>query len=169
MEKLNPKIAKRKAVKGSDFYYNPSTNEMELQSDPSPLHVSNSEKEPKLHSPSYRRKYSERYSSGYVEWYDRVDKLKEKVKQTRMSDRDTVRSHVKNIGHRKFLSKDELKYLKPEDRGSEIKLEIKAPTYFPTNERIAETLPPNFETPVDLDLFKGLGSFLGTTRKDYKE
>ena len=44
MEKLNPKIAKRKAVKGSDFYYNPSTNEMELQSDPSPLHVSNSKK-----------------------------------------------------------------------------------------------------------------------------
>ena len=33
-----------------------------------------------------------------------------------MLDRDTVRSHVKNIGHRKFLSKDELKYLKPEDR-----------------------------------------------------
>ena len=53
-----------------------------------------------------------------------------------MLDRDTVRSHVKNIGHRKFLSKDELKYLKPEDRGSEIKLEIKAPTYFPTNERL---------------------------------
>ena len=116
MEKLNPKIVKRKAVRGSDFYYNPSTNEMELQSDPSPLHVSNSKKEPKLHSSAYRRKYPERYSSGYVEWYDRVDKLKEKVKQTRMSDRDTVRSHVKNIGHRKFLSKDELKYLKPEDR-----------------------------------------------------
>ena len=51
MEKLNPKIAKRKAVKGSDFYYNPSTNEMELQSDPSPLHVFNSEKEPKLQAP----------------------------------------------------------------------------------------------------------------------
>ena len=56
-----------------------------------------------------------------------------------MLDRDTVRSHVKNIGHRKFLSKDELKYLKPEDRVSEIKLEIKAPTYFPTNECIEET------------------------------
>ena len=41
---------------------------------------------------------------------------KKKVKQTRMLDRDTVRSHVKNIGHTKFLSKDELKYLKPEDR-----------------------------------------------------
>ena len=86
-----------------------------------------------------------------------------------MLDRDTVRSHVKNIGHRKFLSKDELKYLKPEDRGSEIKLEIKAPTYFPTNERMPETPPPNFEKPVDPDLFKGLGSLLATTRKDYQK
>ena len=51
----------------------------------------------------------------------------------------SFRSHVKNIGHTKFLSKDELKYLKPKDRGSEIKFEIKAPTYFPTNERIEET------------------------------
>ena len=86
-----------------------------------------------------------------------------------MSDRDAVRSHVKNIGHRKFLSKGELKYLKPEDRGSEIKLEIKAPTYFPTNERIEETPPSNFEKPIDPDLFKGLGSLLGTTRKDYQK
>ena len=52
-------------------------------------------------------------------------------------------------------------------RGSEIKLEIKAPTYFPTNERMPETPPPNFEKPVDLDLFKGLGSLLATTRKDF--
>ena len=40
MEKLNPKIAKRKAVeaepKGSDYYYNPSTREMELKSDQAP-------------------------------------------------------------------------------------------------------------------------------------
>ena len=79
MEKLNPKIAKRKAIKGSDFYYNPSTNEMELKSDPSPLRDFNSEKEPKIHSPAYRNKYPERYSSGYVEWYDRVDKLKKKL------------------------------------------------------------------------------------------
>ena len=86
-----------------------------------------------------------------------------------MSDRDTVRSHVKNIGHRKFLSKDELKYLIPKDRGSESKFEIKAPTYFPTNERIEETTPPNFEKSVDLDLFKGLGSLLATTRKDYQK
>ena len=98
-----------------------------------------------------------------------IRQLKEKIKQTRMSDRDTVRSHVKNIGHTKFLSQDKLKYIKPNDRGSEIKLEVKAPTYFPTNERIPETLPPNFETPVD-PLLKGLGSFIVTngysTRKD---
>ena len=86
-----------------------------------------------------------------------------------MSDRDTARSHVKNTGHRKFLSKDKLKYLKPNDKGSEIKLEVKAPTYFPTNERMPETPPPNFETPIDLDLSKGLGSFLVTTRKDYQK
>ena len=86
-----------------------------------------------------------------------------------MLDRDTVRSHVKNIGHRKFLSKDELKYLKPKNRGSEIKLEIKAPTYFPTNERMPETPPPNFEKTIDIGLFKGLGSFSVTTRKDYKK
>ena len=79
----------------------------------------------------------------------------------------SFRSHVKNIGHTKFLSKDELKYLKPKDRGSEIKFEIKAPTHFPTNERIEETPPPNFEKPVDSDLFKGLGSLLTTTRKDF--
>nr|ABZ06552.1 hypothetical protein ALOHA_HF4000093M11ctg1g38 [uncultured marine microorganism HF4000_093M11] len=87
-----------------------------------------------------------------------IRQLKEKIKQTRMSDRDTVRSHVKNIGHTKFLSKDELKYLKPKDRDSEIKFEIKAPTYFPTNERMPETPPPNFEKSVNPDLFKGLGS-----------
>ena len=86
-----------------------------------------------------------------------------------MSDRDTARSHVKNTGHRKFLSKDELKYLKPEDRVSEIKLEIKAPTYFPTNECIEETPPTNFEKPVDPNLFKDLGSLLATTRKDYQK
>lgn len=86
-----------------------------------------------------------------------------------MSDRDIVRSHVKNIWHRKFLLKDELKYLKPKNKGSESKFEIKAPTYFPTNERIEETTPPNFEKSVDLDLFKGLGSLLATTRKDYQK
>ena len=61
------------------------------------------------------------------------------------------------------------KYLKPKNKGSEIKLEVKVPTYFPTNERIAETPPPNFKAPIDLDLFLGLGSLLGTTRTDYKK
>ena len=42
-------------------------------------------------------------------------------------------------------------------------------SFFPTNERIEDTPPPNFETPVDLDLFKGLGSFLGIARKDYQK
>ena len=58
---------------------------------------------------------------------------------------------------------------KEHKRDSEIKLEVKAPTYFPINERIAETPPPNFEKPIEPDLLKGLGSFLVTTRKDYQK
>ena len=57
---------------------------------------------------------------------------------------------------------------KAHKKDSEIKL-VKAPTYFPTNERMPETPPPNFETPIDLDLSKGLGSFLVTTRKDHQK
>ena len=107
---------------------------------------------------------------------------KEKVKQTKMSDWDAIKAvatrpeDIKDItniirtAHKrdsKSITRDEIKYLKLKDRGSEIKLEIKAPTYFPTNERMPETPPPNFEKPVDLDLFKGLGSLLVTTRKDF--
>ena len=58
---------------------------------------------------------------------------------------------------------------KAHKRDSEIKLEIKAPTYFPTNERMPETPPPNFEKPVDPNLFKDLGSLLATTRKVYQK
>ena len=48
-------------------------------------------------------------------------------------------------------------------------IEIKAPTYLPANESIEETPPPNFEKPVDPNLFKDLGSLLATTRKDYQK
>jgi len=146
-----------------DYIFNPAENKFEHKDEL--VHVSSSEL--KAGTPAHKLRYPERYKSGYVDWWDRDDKLKEKIMQTRVSDRDTVKSHVKNIGHTKFLSKDKLKYLKPNDKGSEIKLEVKAPTYFPTNERMPETPPPNFEKPVDLDLFKGLGSLLATTRKDF--
>jgi len=72
-------------MKGSDFYYNPSTNEMELKSDPSP-HVSSSEKnlrtinelkdlkkfqdgtfkEPTVGTTLHRKKYPERYGHHYT-------------------------------------------------------------------------------------------------------
>ena len=72
-------------MKGRDFYYNPSTNEMELKSNPSP-HVSSSEKnlrtinelndlkkfqngtfkEPTVGTTLHRKKYPERYGHKYT-------------------------------------------------------------------------------------------------------
>ena len=94
-----------------------------------------------------------------------------KAVATRPEDIKDITNIIRTAHKRdsKSITRDEIKYLKLKDRGSEIKLEIKAPTYFPTNERIEETPPPNFEKPVDPDLFKGLGSLLATTRKDYQK
>ena len=92
MDKLNPKIIKRKAVdglgnSGRSYYYDPSTQNMELISNP-PEHISSSEL--KVGTPAHKLRYPQRYKSGYVDWWDRDDKLKEKIMQTRVSDRDTV-------------------------------------------------------------------------------
>ena len=91
-------------MKGRDFYHNPSNNEMELVSNPSP-HVSSSEKNLRtinelkdlkkyqdstnIHHPSYgthqeptvgttlhRQKYPDRYKKGYIPWYERDKKEK---------------------------------------------------------------------------------------------
>ena len=57
------------APKGRDFYYNPSTNEMELVTNPS-SHVSSSEL--KVGSPAHKLKHPELYKAGYVDWWDRL-------------------------------------------------------------------------------------------------
>ena len=114
-------------MKGRDFYHNPSNNEMELVSNPSP-HVSSSEKnlrtinelkdlkkyqdstnihhpsygtyqEPTVGTTSHRQKYPDRYKKVYIPWYERDDKLKEKinkeplVKQFRSADPTSFLSH----------------------------------------------------------------------------
>ena len=216
--------ATQKAVKDGlgnnvkDYIYNPAENKFEHKDElvhNSPLPVG-MPREPKIHTPAYRRKYPERYNKGYLskeyrltypkekvvddnarvvkqlkqlqDWskpeWAREDKLKEKIKQTRMSDWDLIKAvsdqpedkkQIKDIirkAHKrdsKSITRDEIKYLKPEDRGSEIKIDYRTPTYFPKNERIEETPPPNFEVSPDPDLYKGLGSLLATTRKDYKK
>ena len=58
------------APKGRDFYYNASENAMELVSNPSP-HVSSSELE--AGTPTHKLKYPERYKSGYVDWWNRIE------------------------------------------------------------------------------------------------
>ena len=138
MDKLNPKITKRKAV-------------YDVKS-----------KEPKLGSREHKLKFPGRYASVYTS----------SLEQAAFPEPGTAPSEVaaaKKIVNEQYkdptsISADEIKYLKP--KSLEIK---KAPTYFPTNERIEETTPPNFEKSVDLDLFKGLGSLIATTRKDYQK
>ena len=154
MDKLNPKITKRKAEpKGRDFYYNPSTNEMELVSDPSPLRPTNPKADPTAGS-KYVTKEQRIYEAiklpGYTTAIE-ADRSFAKLEAER--DKQDVKEVIR----------------KAHKRDSEIKLEIKAPTYFPTNVRMPETLPPNFGTSIDPDLFKGLGSLLATTRKDYQK
>ena len=165
MDKLNPKITKRKAEpKGRDFYYNPSTNEMELVSDPSPLRPTNPKADPTAGS-KYVTKEQRIYETIKLPGYEtaaKADRSFAKLEAER--DKQDAQEVIRKAYKRDSITRDEIKYLKP--KSSEIK---KAPTYFPTNERMPETPPPNFEKPVDLDLFKGLGSLIGTTRKDYQK
>jgi|TARA_B100001964_G_scaffold30577_1_gene31589 hypothetical protein len=77
------------------FIYNPVTQELENVNDPSPLRedpkpalMGDATPEPKINSPAHRRKYPDRYKSGYVKWYDR-DK-KEKIVDTSNKDRKHV-------------------------------------------------------------------------------
>ena len=163
MDKLNPKIIKRKAVKdgirGRDIYYDPVSQQIELKSNP-PEHVSSSDL--KVGSPEHKKKNPQLYGYRYV------SKLSQALHPKLGTAPEEIEAAKKIINEQykdpTSISADEIKYLKP--KSLEIK---KAPTYFPTNERIAETPPPNFETPVD-PLLKGLGSFLVTngysTRKD---
>ena len=138
-----------------DYYYDPSSQQIELVTNP-PEHISSSEK---VGSPQHKHKFPDRYKVGYVDWWNR-DK-KEKINKKPLVKQFRNEQYTKDTTS---ISADEIKYLKP--KSLEIK---KAPTYFPTNERIEETPPPNFEKPVDPDLFKGLGSLLTTTRKDYQK
>ena len=77
-----------KAVDGhglsmKDYYFDRSTNNFELKSNP-PEHVSSSEL--KIGSPEHRRLNPSLYKSGYVDWWERDDKLKEKVNSLTTSD-----------------------------------------------------------------------------------
>ena len=77
-----------KAVDGhglsmKDYYFDKSTNNFERRDSPPP-HVSSSEL--KIGSPEHRRLNPSLYKSGYVDWWERDDKLKEKVNSLTTSD-----------------------------------------------------------------------------------
>jgi hypothetical protein len=204
--------ATQKAVKDGlgnnvkDYIYNPAENKFEHKDDlvhESPLPVG-MPKEPKIHSAAYRRKYPERYKSGYVSKEDRIVAQLKDLKEFGRNKSTEKRDHYKHLvktGKLLEPTKEEIKRAKAPstwdiiyqdmspikkgqhnaeqrkkgydgktgDKISEIKIDYKAPTYFPTNERIEETRPPNFEVTPDPDLQKGLGSLLGTVKEDYKK
>ena len=99
MDKLNPKITKRKAVKDGlgnnvrDYYYDPSSQQIELVTNP-PEHVSSSDF--KVGSPAHKQKFPDRYKAGYVDWWNRDKKEKINneplVKQFRNDDPSTYLS-----------------------------------------------------------------------------
>ena len=145
-----------------DYVFNYAENRFEHKDDL--VHESSYDvkpKEPKIGSRQHKLKFPARYASVYAS----------SLEQAAFPEPGTAPSEVaaaKKIVNEQYkdttsISADEIKYLKP--KSLEIK---KAPTYFPTNARMPETPPPNFETPVD-PLLKGLGSFLVTTRKKYQK
>ncbi len=112
-----------------DYYFDVSSNQFERRDNPPP-HVSNSEREPKIHSAAYRRKYPDRYKKGYVAWYDRTKP--ERIVTTPL----------------------------PENKKINFKTDVKPthiPAYIP--QRIEEIPAPSLEITPDPDLTKGIGSF----------
>ena len=148
---LRENLERLMTTKVPKFYYRPDLNILESVENPSPLRPE--ERTTKKADPTAGSKYVTKeqriYEALKLPGYE--------------SPAKSDRSFAKLEAERDKQDAQEVIRKAPE-----IKLEIKAPTYFPTNERMPETPPPNFETPVD-PLLKGLGSFIVTTRKDYQK
>ena len=195
----------QKAVDGlspnmKDFYYDVSTQNFERRDNPPP-HVSNSEKEQKIHTPAYRRKYPERYGHKYTSTLDQVaypkpgtapsekvitdTEIQKRLDMKRgLSDWDAIKAvadqpedkkQIRDIiraSHKRdstSTTRDELKYLKPEDK-DEIKLDYSIkPWVNPEQEvhrardaALEKTREYAFTPRSDPDAVKGIGSFRNT-------
>ena len=164
---VNREEKEPKNLKG--YYYNKLTEEMEPRNNPSP-HISSIEpkqlnlpgmenlpiqKEPKIHTPAYRRKYPDRYKKGYVKWYDRdrKEKIVSDLPATAKMNRNVVPKESKpaEIKNSTLLSNLEALHqmsVDDERRAAKFRLDMK----------------PRF-----LDDFeRGVGSLLGVTREETK-
>ena len=105
-------------------------------------------REPKIHSPAYRRKYPERYGHKYTS----------KLEQAAFPIPGTAPSEKRDS---KSITRNELKYLKSKDRNLDhqfIDTTVK-PWVHPEPEPIPEPQFDSWKLPVEQDLEKGLGSF----------
>ena len=123
-----------------DYYFDVSSNQFERRDNPPP-HVSNSEREPKIHSAAYRHKFPDRYKKGYVKWYDR--NKPERIVKTPLPKK----IDVKNIKRKDEDRKLDHKFI--DSTGFKPWLE-------PSEPRVPE---PDLEVKYDPDLDKGIGSF----------
>ena len=165
----NPNTKQYEPKKLKGYYYNKLTEEMEPRNNPSP-HISSIEpkqlnlpgmenlpiqKEPKIHTPAYRRKYPDRYKKGYVKWYDRdrKEKIVSDLPATAKMNRNVVPKESKpaEIKNSTLLSNLEALHqmsVDDERRAAKFRLDMK----------------PRF-----LDDFeRGVGSLLGVTREETK-
>ena len=87
-KKLHQKLEAQEKInktKGSDFYYNPSTNEMELKSDPSPHRPAPQVKSKPMPIVKYINTMNKLYGNAdpdpaagakYIDWWDRIETKK---------------------------------------------------------------------------------------------
>ena len=149
-------LKKQKTVKDGlgnsvrDYISNPAENRFERKDDlvhESPLPVG-MPREPKIHTPAYRRKYPERYGHKYTS----------KLEQAAFPIPGTAPSEKRDS---KSITRNELKYLKSKDRNLDhqfIDTTVK-PWVRPEPEPIPEPQFDSWKLPVEQDLEKGLGSF----------
>ena len=186
MDKLNPKIIKRKAVKDGlgnnvrDYIFNPAENKFEHKDEL--VHESSSDvkpKEPKIGSVEHKHKFSDRYKSGYVDWWNRDKKEKINneplVKQFRNDDPSTYLSNPEQqkgmlLATIEDAKKPKLKPRKKINAYADIKIPIPTINYSllrdpkqEARDAAIEKLRVHAFTKSESDEDKGIGSLANTT------
>ena len=146
-----------------DYYYDVSTNNFERRDNPPP-HVSNSEREPKIHTPAYRRKYPERYAATYT---PPIERALYPEAGTAPAEKAAVR---------KFINKQYKKDQTSISPKTEAKTTMPVIHYSPLRDfkqeareaALEQTRVFAFTPRPNLDALKGIGSFMKTIGRKLK-
>ena len=158
-----------------DYYYDPSSQQIELATNP-PEHISSSEK---VGSHAHKQKFPDRYKSGYVDWWNRDKKEKINneplVRQFRSDDPSTYLTNVDQQKGMLLATIEDAKKPKPKPRKkinayADIKIPIPTVNYSllkdpkqGAREAAIEKLRVHAFTKSESDRDKGIGSLANTT------